>query len=103
MPRGQKEFLGLCHRPTERNQPCWISLPHKAHLLRTAKVLRQLLNDKTIRQVLSQFATDSGQDLSRDWGCTDALTVVVARLTSVGHPGQSRERWTNEHPHSARA
>jgi hypothetical protein len=78
-------------------------LSYNTHLLRTAKVLRQLLNDKTIRQVLGQFSTDSDQDLSSDWGCTDELTVVAARSTSVGHPGQSRERWTNEHLRSARA
>ena len=77
-------------------------IPHKTHLLRTAEVLRQLLNNKTIGQVLGQFATGSDQHLSSDWGCTDALTVVAERSTSAGHLEQSRERWTNERPHSAR-
>ena len=78
-------------------------LSHKTHLPRTAKVFRQLLNDKTIRQVLGQFPTDSDQNLSSVWGCTDELTVEAARSTSVGHPGQSRERWTNVHLRSVRA
>jgi hypothetical protein len=73
-------------------------LLHKTYLRRTTKVLRQLLNDKTIRQVLGQFATNSDQNLSNDWWCTDELTVVAARSTSVERLGQSRERWTNEHP-----
>lgn len=52
-------------------------------LLRTAKVLRQLLNDKTIRQVLGQFSS---------WLHVQRVSGIQGRVENVGRMSTFAQR-----------